>query len=188
MKINHPLPLLWLTEWKLPAPLSSSFPCTTGTQIYIETENDLTYNIQIFRKIKTQENERRRVRFSYWFYIGISSIVVVYLRPLMSDSQLGLPFQLADFKTAGLATGDTIKEGFDKDDDDRINADLSATLMEVWAGGEYACPMYFVRSSRTCFLRRPPPSPLLFCYPTICPVNLQLWLPRSRAGLVLTLC
>ena len=58
--------------------------------------------------------------------------MVVYLRPLvMSDSQLGLPFQLADFKTAGLATGDTIKEGFDKDDDDRINADLSATLMEV---------------------------------------------------------
>ena len=58
--------------------------------------------------------------------------MVVYLRPLMSDSQLGLPlFQLLDFKTAGLATGDTIKEGFDKDDDDRINADLSATLMEV---------------------------------------------------------
>ena len=57
--------------------------------------------------------------------------MVVYLRPLMSDSQLGLPFQLVDFKTAGLATGDTIKEGFDKDDDDRINADLSATLMEV---------------------------------------------------------
>ena len=57
--------------------------------------------------------------------------MVVYLRPLMSDSQLELPFQLADFKTAGLATGDTIKEGFDKDDDDRINADLSATLMEV---------------------------------------------------------
>ena len=53
--------------------------------------------------------------------------MVVYLRPLMSDSQLGLPlFQLLDFKTAGLATGDTIK-----DDDDRINADLSATLMEV---------------------------------------------------------
>ena len=57
--------------------------------------------------------------------------MVVYLRPLMSDSQLGLPFQLVDFKTAGLATGDTIKEDFDKDDDDRINADLSATLMEV---------------------------------------------------------
>ena len=57
--------------------------------------------------------------------------MVVYLRPLMSDSQLGFPFQLVDFKTAGLATGDTIKEGFDKDDDDRINADLSATLMEV---------------------------------------------------------
>ena len=173
--------LLWLTEWKWSAPLCSSFPCTTGAQIYIETENDLTYNIQIFRKIKTQIF----LLISHWD----SSIVVVYLRPLMSDSQLGLPFfQLVDFKTAGLATGDTIKEGFDKDDDDRINADLSATLMEVWAGGEYACPMYFVRSSRTCFLRRPPPSPLLFCYPTICPVNLQLWLPRSRAGLVLTLC
>ena len=57
--------------------------------------------------------------------------MVVYLRPLTSSSQLGLPFQLVDFKTAGLATGDTIKEGFDKDDDDRINADLSATLMEV---------------------------------------------------------
>ena len=58
--------------------------------------------------------------------------MVVYLRPLMSDSQLGLPFfQLVDFKTAGLVTGDTIKEDSDKDDDDRINADLSATLMEV---------------------------------------------------------
>ena len=186
---NKSPPPLTLTNWvKVASAFEQQFPVYNWyPNIYWNWKwSDLQYpNIQ---KNWTQENETRRVRFSYWFYIGISSIVVVYLRPLMSDSQLGLPFQLVDFKTAGLATGDTIKEGFDKDDDDRINADLSATLMEVWAGGEYACPMYFVRSSRTCFLRRPPPSPLLFCYPTICPVNLQLWLPRSRAGLVLTLC
>ena len=66
--------LLWLTEWKWSAPLCSSFPCTTGAQIYIETENDLTYNIQIFRKIKTQIF----LLISHWD----SSIVVVYLRPL----------------------------------------------------------------------------------------------------------
>ena len=186
---NKSPPPLTLTNWvKVASAFEQQFPVYNWyPNIYWNRKwSDLQYpNIQ---KNWTQENETRRVRFSYWFYNGISSIVVVYLRPLTSSSQLGLPFQLVDFKTAGLATGDTIKEDFDKDDDDRINADLSATLMEVWAGGEYACPMYFVRSSRTCFLRRPPPSPLLFCYPTICPVNLQLWLPRSRAGLVLTLC
>ena len=45
----------------------------------------------------------------------------------------------------------------------------------LWWRFEQVGYMLTARFSRTCFLR-----PLLFCYPTICPVNLQLWLPRSR--------